>query len=86
MRVAGTRAPLSSFNEQYMHRSVCKHDEDAAYYSETNAVPPQRTVVKSKGAQDGSAGDFDIKTLLVIDQAQLPHFVDDEALEAVMEN
>ena len=69
-----------------MHSAICDDNESAREDGKPNNILPHGQVVKSKCAQDGRTGDLNIKAIFMIDQSQIGGFVDDECLEAIMED
>lgn len=69
-----------------MHRTVRDDDKGARYHSESDDIAPVGLCIKSKGTQDRCTRDFNIQTVLVINQSEERHFIDDQGLEAIMEN
>ena len=69
-----------------MHRSVGNHNKTAREDGKANNVFPQRTIVKAESAQYRGAWNFDVEAVLMIDQGEIFHFVDNETFKAVMED
>ena len=69
-----------------MHSQIGDQDESPGEDAETDDIFPQRQVVEAESTQDGRAGDFDVETVLVIDEGEEGDFVDDETFEAVVED
>jgi hypothetical protein len=69
-----------------VHCSICQHNEGGAENCETNCVAPQRQRLEAKRAEDGGAWNFDVEAILVIDEAEIPDLVDDQAFETEMED
>ena len=69
-----------------MQRRIREHDKRTTKHRKTDAIPPQRQHVKAKGRQDGRAGDLNVDAVLVVDEREIADLVDDEALEAVVED
>lgn len=68
-----------------MHSRIRNDDKRGRKHSQADDIAPQRKGVKAKGAQDRSAGDLDVEAVLVVDEREVGHFVDDEGLEAIVE-
>jgi hypothetical protein len=69
-----------------MQRRETKHEERTRHDSQTRNIPPQRQDIKAETAQDRTAGHFDIEAVLLVDERQVAHFVDDQAFEAEVED
>lgn len=50
-----------------MHRSVRNDDESAGKDCKANDISPDGERVEAKGREDGGSGDFNIKTVFVVD-------------------
>ena len=69
-----------------MQRCIREDDERTTEYGKTDTVAPERQHVKAKGRQDGRAGNLNVDAVLVVDEREIAHLVDDEAFEAVVED
>ncbi len=69
-----------------MHRKVSNHNKRGRKDGQPDNIVPQSTVVEAESAEDGCAWDFDVETVLVVDQGEVFDFIDDEAFEAVVED
>ncbi len=69
-----------------MHRKVSNHNKRGREDGQAYNIVPQRTVVEAESTEDGCAWDFDVETVLFVDQGEVFDFVDDEAFEAVVED
>ena len=69
-----------------MHGGVGQDEEGAAEDAEADGVEPHVRVLEAEGAEDGGAGHLNVDAVLVVAEPQRADFVDDHALEAVVEN
>lgn len=69
-----------------MHCSVGNHDECAGDYTQPNNILPKRQSIEPKSAQDGGPWDLNVQPILMVDQRKERHFVDNQGLEAVVED
>lgn len=69
-----------------MQRRKSKHEERTRHDSQTRNIMPQSQHIKAETAQDRTAGDFDVEAVLLVDEGQVAHFVDDQAFEAEVED
>lgn len=69
-----------------MQRRKPKHEERTRHNSQPRDIPPQRQDIETETAQDRTAGHFDIEAVLLVDERQVAHFVDDQAFEAEVED
>ena len=69
-----------------MQRRKAKHEECARHDRQSRNITPQRQNIEAETAQDRTAGDFDVESVLLVDERQVAHFVDDQALEAEVED
>ena len=69
-----------------MHRKISQEDKSPAVHTQPYAILPQSLYVEAKGAEDGGSGDFNVKTVFVVDEGEVFDFVDDEAFEGVVED
>jgi hypothetical protein len=69
-----------------MHGRIGKQHESGTKHGETDGVAPEGEHVEAEGREDGGAGDLDVDAVLVVDEAQVLDLVDDEALEAEVED
>ena len=67
-----------------MHGGVSYYDESSRKYREAKNIRPICKNVKSKGAKDGGARYFDVKTVLMVDKGKVFDFVHDESFEPVI--
>jgi hypothetical protein len=77
---------LPLLHQQEMHTPISQHDEHRAENSQAHRIHLQRSIIEAERAQDRSSGNFDIETVFMVDEAERSYFVDDETLEAVVEN
>ena len=68
-----------------MHRSVRNDDEGAGKDGEANDVSPDGERVEAKGREDGGSGDFNVKTVFMVNEGEVFDFVDNKGFEAVVE-
>ena len=71
--------------QQEVHRHVCQQQECGAVYSQSDSIRTEVVVIESKRAENGSAGNFNIETILLVHESELGNFIDDEPFETVME-
>ena len=69
-----------------MQRRESQHKERTRHDSQSRNITPKRQHIKAETAQDRTAGDFDVEAVLLIDEGQVADFVDDQALEAEVED
>jgi uncharacterized protein YkuJ len=69
-----------------MHSRVRQHNKRTTIHSQPYTILPQRLHIKAKAAQDSRAGNFNVEAVLVVDEAEVLYFVDDEAFEGVVED
>lgn len=69
-----------------MHGSVCNENERPRDHCEADDITPQRQGVEAKGTEDRRPGDFDVQPVLVVDQSEEGHLVDDQGLETIVED
>ena len=69
-----------------MQRRKPKHKERPRHDRQSRNIAPQRQHIKAETAQDRTAGDFDVEPVLLVDERQVAHFVDDQAFEAEVED
>ena len=69
-----------------MHCSVGDDDKSSCEDCQSNNIRPQTAVVKAKGAENRSTGDFDVKTILMVYECQVSYFVHDQGFKAVVED
>jgi hypothetical protein len=69
-----------------MHGGVGQNEKYSAKHAEADGVEPHVRVVEAEGAEDGGARDLDVDAVLVVAEAQRADLVDDQALEAVVED
>jgi hypothetical protein len=81
-----TNPLLPLLHQQEMHTPISQHDENRAENRQAHHIHLQRSIIEAERAQDRSARDFDIETVFMVDEAERPDFVDDEALKAVVED
>lgn len=86
MVICAVRTSLSLLDKQEMHRPVCNDDERSRNHGEANDIVPVRLRVEAEGTQDRSSGHFNVQPVLVVDQGEEGHLIDDEGLEAVVED
>lgn len=86
MVISAVRTSLSLLNKQEMHRPVRNDDERSRNHGEANDIVPVRLRVEAEGTQDRSSGHFNVQPVLVVDQGEEGHLIDDEGLEAVVED
>src|SRR5262245_525633 len=78
-------ARLTSLDEKYMHCDVRHDDEADTKSAEAEDVPPDRLIIETKRTEDRCPRNGNVDAVLLVDQCQLHHLVDDEGLEAVVE-
>jgi hypothetical protein len=66
--------------------NVAQYQEYTAEDSQTDSIVPQCQIVEAKARQNGGAGHFDIKAVLVIHKTERLDFVDYQAFETEVEN
>lgn len=71
--------------QQDMHRSVRNDDERAGKDGEANDISPDGKRVEAKGREDGGSGNFNVKTVFMVDEGEVFDFVDNKGFEAVVE-
>lgn len=76
----------SLLDKQEMHCTVCNDDKRTGNHSKSNHVIPIGLGVKAESAQDRGTGDFNIQTVLVINQGEVCHFIDNQGFKSIMEN
>jgi hypothetical protein len=69
-----------------MQRRKSKHEKRTRHNSQSRDITPQSQHIKAETAQNRTAGDFDVEAVLLVDERQVAHFVDDQAFEAEMED
>ena len=69
-----------------MQRRKPKHKERTRHDSQSRNITPQRQHIEPETAQDRASGDFDVEAVLLVDERQVTHFVDDQAFEAEVED
>lgn len=69
-----------------MQRRVAQHSKDRAHDSQSHHVIPQSQHVEAKRAQNRAARNLDVEAVLVVDEREVAHFVDDQAFEAEVED
>lgn len=69
-----------------MHRNVSNHNERGRKDGQPHNIIPQSAVVEAESTENGCARNFDVETVLVVDQGKIFDFVDNEAFEAVVED
>lgn len=69
-----------------MQRRKPKHKERSRHNRQPRNITPQRQHVETETAQDSTAWDFNVEAVLLVDEGQVAHFVDDQALEAEVED
>ena len=77
---------LPSLYEQEMHCDVSQHQEYTAEDCKTDGVTPERQNIEAEGAENGRSRDFNVKTIFVINERKVAHFVDNQAFETVVED
>lgn len=75
---------LAFFYKQQMHGGVSYYDEGSREYPQAKNVRPVCKNVETKGAENRSARDFNVKAVLVVDQSKIPDFVHDESFKPIM--
>lgn len=60
-------AQSSPFNKQEMHRYVCNHKEGTRENGESNHILPECECIESKGTENRSPRNLDIKSIFVVD-------------------
>lgn len=80
------RERLSFLNKQEMHSSICDDDKGSGDDREANDVEPVSLGIKAKSAQDGCARNLNVEAVLMVDQSKEGDLVDNESLEAIVEN
>lgn len=68
-----------------MHRSVRNNNEGASKDSEANDISPDGERVEAKGREDGGSGDFNVKTVFMVNEGEVFDFVDNKGFEAIVE-
>lgn len=69
-----------------MHRAIGHDNKHPRNHPQPNDIPPQSLRVESKCAEDGCPRNLDIQSILVVNQRQERHFVDNKRLESVVED
>ena len=69
-----------------MHGRIGNHDKGGAEHSQSDRVGPQGLGVEAKRAQNGSARHFNVKAVLVVNQAERHDLVDNQALKGIVED
>lgn len=74
----GESPPL---NEQETQASVPDQQPSGSEDGQAADVAPEREDVEAETAQYRAAGDFDVQTVFLVHQAEVPDFVYDQAFE-----
>jgi hypothetical protein len=61
---------LPPLNKQEVHRHIRQNDENATVDRQSNCIGGQIADVKAETGQDCGARDFDVETVLLVDEAQ----------------
>ena len=69
-----------------MHSQIRQDDERTTENGQADDILPQTLNVEAKGAEDGRARDFDIKSVFVVDKTDIFDFIDDETFEGIVED
>jgi hypothetical protein len=69
-----------------MQRRITQHEKRGTNNRQSTNIPPKRKHIKPETAQNRTTGDFDVEAVLLIDEREVAHFVDDEAFEAEVED
>lgn len=72
-------------NQQHMHSRVCNHYECSREDGKSNHIRPQAAIVEAKCAENRGTGDFYIEPILVVNQGEIFHLVDNESFETIVE-
>lgn len=67
-----------------MHSSVSYYDEGSGEDPEAKNVCPVCKDIKTKGAENRCARNFDVEAVFVVDQSEIFNFVHDESFKPVM--
>ena len=77
---------LPSLYEQEMHCHISQHQEYTAEDCKTDGVTPERQNVEAEGAENCGTRYFNVKTILVVNERKIAHFVNNQTFETVMED
>ena len=72
--------------KQEVNGSVPQDEEDAAEDGKADRIGPQAQRLEAESRENRSSWHFDVKSVLVVFQAQISDFVDDESFEGKVEN
>lgn len=77
---------LPPLHKQEMHSPISQHQEHSPKNRKSNSINPQSPIIKPKRAKYRSTRHLNIQAVLVIDQTKRADFIDDQALEGVVED
>jgi hypothetical protein len=69
-----------------MQSRETQHEKRTRHNSQPRDIAPQRQHIEAETAQDRTAGDFDVEAVLLVDERQVAHFIDNQAFEAEVED
>lgn len=69
-----------------MQDDVADHQETTTKDTKAHSITPKRENVEAKGAKDGRAGHFDIETVFLVDETEVPDLVHNQAFETVVKD
>lgn len=69
-----------------MQSRITRYQKHTANHPEPSNIVPKRQHVETETAQNGTAGDFDVEAVLLVDEREVADFVDDQAFEAEVED
>jgi hypothetical protein len=78
--------PLPPLHQQEVQPSIPQHQKHTTNNPQPSHIMPQRQDIKPETAQDSTAGHFDVEAVLLVDERQVAHLVDDQAFEAEVED
>ena len=58
-----------------MHSAIRDYQQHSAEDGQTQDIGPEGENVEAERAEDGGAGDFDVETVLLLDEGEEPDFV-----------
>jgi hypothetical protein len=65
---------------------IPQHQKHTANHPQPGHILPQRQHIETKTAQNRTPRNFDVEAVLLVDEREVAHFVDDQALEAEVED
>lgn len=77
---------LPLLHKQKMHSQISQDDKNAPKSPKTNNIHPQRLNIEAKATQDSRPRNLNIKTILMIHKTQILDFINNQALECIMED